>query len=165
MGNDIRDCHGTCGEPHVFCLGCFADRPLGYIADPCSNCGESQKRVTVDCRKGLLSVSSTVTGQPLKLRVNLADTARTKFKMWSPVKLRRNQKCKKPNWEVTFASNYSTEYGHDVHVSIASDRVENEYRKYIQHPDGRVLHEVRHRLNEHIGHGTAKRPSSDTLQT
>ena len=157
MGNNIRKCRGTCGEPHVYCLGCYTEQPLGHSAEKCLCCGESQKRVAIDCRKGVLSFESLNAGKPFKLRANLGDKSRPKFKMWSPVKRRHNQKREKPNWEVTFASNYSTEYGHDVHVSIACDRVENEYRKYIQHPDGRVLKEDRHRLNEHIGHGTAKR--------
>ena len=161
MGNDIRNCRGTCGEPHVFCLGCYAEQPLGHNADTCLYCGESQKRVAVDCRKGVLNFAPTITGEGLKLRANLADKSRPKFKMWSLEKRRRNVTCEKPNWEVSFASNYSTEYGHEVHVSIACDRVGNEYRKYIEHPDGRLLKKVHGPLNKHVGHGTAKRKGSD----
>jgi hypothetical protein len=157
MNADIRSCRGKCGLPHYFCLSCYAEQPFGHGSEKCFYCYESQKRLLIDCRRGILKFASVFAGEQIKLRAVLADRSKPKFKMWSAENHRPNGKSGKANWEITFASNFSARHGGLVHVSRRCDRVRNEYGESIEHSDGRLIESRREPLSEHIGHGTAKR--------
>lgn len=134
-----------CDEVTITCADCnYSETKATNLNWSCPKCGGKKSMVEVSFSDNVPPMHESLSG-----------------KQFSPIKRREQGKtgksAKKPIQEFFHGDDYSHKLGKYVDKNRVLDRENDHYHEVVVDKEsGEIIHEQKHKLSEHIGHGSAK---------